>query len=133
MNAYKRLGLTPDEVNNFQTGSSVGVPIASLKQYLSSDATAQSQIDKQTPGIPIDTSIDNPNNELAQWIRLARNNNPMLRICIKADANTKYPAIDKIISTLGSMKIFRFNLITNLEEVPKGTAAYNNAQKLKKG
>ncbi len=133
MNTYKRLGLSTDEVNNFQTGTSVGVPIANLKQYLSSDAAVQAKLDAQTPGIPIDTSIDNPDNELAQWIRLARNNNPMLRICIKADANTKYPAVDKIISTLGSMKIFRFNLITNLEEVPKGTAAYNNAQNLKKG
>ena len=36
----------------------------------------------------------------------------------------KRSTIDKVISTLGGLKIFRFNLITNLEEVPAGTAAY---------
>src|SRR5690606_25886 len=96
---------------------------------LSADGPTQVRMDQQSPGIPIDTSANNPDNELAQWIRVARNNNPYLRICIKGDVNTKYPAIDKIISTLGSMKIFRFNLITNLEAVPPGTAAYENAQK----
>lgn len=128
MNDYKKLGLTPNEMVAFQNGASVGQSINNLKQYLSADAATQTQMDKQTQGIPVDTSIDNPDNELAQWIRVARNNNPYLRICIKGDVNTKYPAVDKIISTLGSMKIFRFNLITNLEQVPAGTAAYNNAQ-----
>jgi biopolymer transport protein ExbD len=128
MNEYKSLGLTDAEKIAFQNGASVGMPLASLKQYLGADASTQAQMDKQTPGIPVDTSMNNPNNELAQWIRVARNNNPYLRICIKGDVNTKYPAIDKIIATLGSMKIFRFNLITNLEQVPPGTPAYINAQ-----
>ncbi len=129
MNEYKKLGLTGEEMKAFQSGASIGVPLANLKQYLAADGNVQKQLDAQSPGIPVDTSIDNPDNELAQWIRVARNNNPYLRICIKGDVATKYPAIDKIISTLGSMKIFRFNLITNLEQVPAGTAAYNNAQK----
>ena len=129
MDEYKKLGLTPAQKVDFENGSSVGQPLDNLKQYLSSDAATQAQMDKQTTGIPVDTSADAPDNELAQWIRVARNNNPYLRICIKGDVNTKYPAIDKIISTLGSMKIFRFNLITDLEQVPPGTAAYNDAQK----
>ncbi len=133
MNEYKKLGLTNEEMVAFQNGSSVGQSINNIKQYLAANGTVQAQMDKQSGGIPVDTSIDNPNNELAQWIRVARNNNPYLRICIKGDVNTKYPAVDKIISTLGSMKIFRFNLITNLEAVPAGTAAYNNAQAPKKG
>jgi biopolymer transport protein ExbD len=129
MDQYKNLGLTPAEKVAFQNGASVGIPLANLKQYLAADANTQAQFDKQTSGIPVDTSANNPNNELAQWIRVARNNNPYLRICIKGDVNTKYPAVDKIIATLGSMRIFRFNLITNLEAVPAGTPAFNNAQK----
>ncbi len=129
MNEYKKLGLTEDEVIAFQNGASIGVPLANLKQYLSSDGPTQARMDQQSPGIPVDTSAESPNNELAQWIRVARNNNPYLRICIKGDVNTKYPAIDKIIATLGSMKIFRFNLITNLEAVPPGSPAFENAQK----
>lgn len=129
MDEYKQLGLTDAEKVAFQNGASVGQPLANMKQYLAADAPTQIQMDSQSPGIPVDTSANNPNNELSQWIRVARNNNPYLRICIKGDVNTKYPAIDKIISTLGSMKIFRFNLITNLEQVPPGTPAFVNAQK----
>ncbi len=132
MNEYKKLGLSGEEMTNFQNGASVGQTLNNLKQYLGADAATQHQMDNMTPGIPIDTSADNPNNELAQWIRVARNNNPYLRICIKGDANTKYPAIDKIISTLGSMKIFRFNLITDLEQIPPGTAAFKESQSPKK-
>ena len=132
MNEYKKLGLTGDEIVAFQNGASVGMPLANLKQYLAADGPTQAQMDRQSPGIPVDTSANNPDNELAKWIRVARNNNPYLRICIKGDVNTKYPAIDKIIATLGSMKIFRFNLITNLEQVPPGSAAYENAQAPKK-
>jgi biopolymer transport protein ExbD len=128
MNEYKKLGLTDAEKIAFQNGASVGQSFVNLKQYLAADAPTQAQMDRQTGGIPIDTSAESPNNELAAWIRVARNNNPFLRICIKGDVDTKYPAIDKVIATLGGMKIFRFNLITNLEGVPPGTAAYNNAQ-----
>ena len=129
MDEYKKLGLTPAEEVAFQNGASVGQPFSRLKQYLAADAATQAQMDaRPDAGIPVDTSADAPVNELDDWIRVARNSNPFLRICIKGDVNTKYPAIDKIISTLGGMKIFRFNLITNLEQVPAGTAAYNNAQ-----
>jgi len=127
MDQYKHLGLSPEEKVAFQNGASVGQTFANLKQYLGANPTVQTQMDNQTNGIPVDSSIDAPNNELAQWIRVARNSNPYLRICIRGDVNTKYPAIDKIISTLGSMHIFRFNLITDLENIPPGTAAYKEA------
>jgi biopolymer transport protein ExbD len=77
------------------------------------------------PGVPADTSVLNPNNELAEWIKDARNTNPKLRICIKADGDASYPSVNKIIKTLAGWKIFKFNLITNLKEVPKGSAAYD--------
>jgi biopolymer transport protein ExbD len=129
MDEYKHLGLTDQEKYEFQKGASIGVPFAQLKQYLAADANTQKLMDQQSPGIPVDTSADAPDNELAAWIRVARNNNPYLRILIKGDVNTKYPAVDKVINTLGDMKIFRFNLITNLEAVPPGTPAYEEAQK----
>ena len=129
MDQYKSLGLSGAEKTAFQNGASVGQPLGRLKQYLAADAPGQTEMDKAPDsGIPVDTSADAPNNELAQWIKSARRSNPYLRICIKGDVNTKYPAVDKIISTLGGLKIFRFNLITNLEQVPAGSAAYENAQ-----
>lgn len=126
----QNLNLSEEEKTAFQNGAAVGQPLSRIKEYLAADANRQKQMDEApNSGIPVDTSATAPNNELAKWVQGARESNPYLRICIKGDVNTKYPSIDKIISTLGGLKIFRFNLITNLEEVPKGSAAYTNAQK----
>jgi len=125
---YKKLGLTEQEKLSFAIGSSIGVPFSQLKSYLDMDPDQQKTVNNTTPGIPADTSVTNENNELAAWIRVARNTNPKLRICIKADGNASYPEIKKVISTLEGWKIFKFNLITGLKGVPPGTAAYTMKQ-----
>src|SRR6185312_4421602 len=101
---YKNLGLTEAEKNSFAIGSSIGIPFNQLKTYLASPPDQQHSIDEAAPGIPVDTSVDNPNNELAAWIRSARNTNPRLRVCIKADADATYPVVDKVIKTLEGWK-----------------------------
>ncbi|MBS1773751.1 MAG: biopolymer transporter ExbD [Bacteroidetes bacterium] len=125
---YKKLGLTAAEKSAFAIGSSVGVPFNQLKSYLNADPEQQKEFNNSSPGIPADTSVENENNELAAWIRSARNTNPYLRICIKADGAATYPEIKKIISTLEGWKIFKFNLITGLKAVPPGTAAFDLQQ-----
>jgi biopolymer transport protein ExbD len=125
---YKKLGLTDQEKASFAIGSSVGVPFSQLKSYLNADPEQQKEFNRTTPGIPADTSVENENNELAAWIRSARNTNPKLRICIKADGAATYPEIQKVIGTLEGWKIFKFNLITGLKSVPPGTAAYDLKQ-----
>ncbi len=121
---YKSLNLTPQEMDAFAVGASVGVPFSQLKSYLSADGVQQKEFDKVTLGIPSDTTNTSDQNELAAWIRVARNNNPKLRIAIKADGDAAYPEIKKVIRTLEEWKIFKFNLITGLKAVPPGTAAY---------
>lgn len=123
MNTYKGLGLDEREMNSFAIGSSIGMPFNQLKSYLDASPDQRAAFDKNTAGVPTDTSVNNPDNELAAWIRSARNNNPRLRICIKADGAATYPQVQKIIATLAGWKIFKFNLITNLKAVPPGTAA----------
>jgi len=125
MDEYKKLGLTTAEKRAFAVGSSVGVPFSQLKSYLAAEPNQQKEFDKTAAGIPTDTVVTSDANELAAWIRLARNNNPKLRITIKADGDAAYPDIKKIISTLEGWKIFKFNLITGLKAVPPGTAAYD--------
>lgn len=123
VNEYKNLGLSDAEMNQFAIGSSIGVPFNQLKSYLAATPEAKAEYDKVATGVPTDTSVNNPDNELAAWIRIARNNNPQLRICIKADGEATYPNVQKIIATLAGWKIFKFNLITNLKAVPPGTYA----------
>jgi len=125
---YKKLGLTEAEKNSFAIGSSIGVPFNQLKSYLDAPPDEAAKYSATATGIPVDTSVDNPNNELAAWIRSARNTNPKLRICIKADGDASYPSVQKVIKTLEGWKIFKFNLITSLKAVPVGSAAYVEAQ-----
>ena len=116
------LKLTPAEKTEFSIDASEGIPFSQLKTYLSSGPDQRKLMETNAPGIPVDTSVLSPNNELAQWIKSARNTNPKLRICIKADGDASYPSVHKIIKTLEGWKIFKFNLITNLKGVPPGTA-----------
>jgi len=127
LNANKDLKLTENEKNAFCLGSSVGVPFSQLKAYLSASPEQQKQMDQVTPGVPVDTAVNVPTNELGDWIVSARNTNPLVRICIKADGDASYPNVSKIIKTLEGYKIFKFNLITNLKSIPTGTAAYIEA------
>ncbi|PQJ12675.1 biopolymer transporter ExbD [Flavipsychrobacter stenotrophus] len=127
IDAARQLKLSEAEKKSFALGASVGVPLSQIKQYLSSTPEQQKAMDLVTPGIPVDSVIHVPTNELDSWIESARNTNPMLRICIKADGDASYPNVSKIIKTLEAGKIFKFNLITNLKSIPAGTAAYAEA------
>lgn len=119
------LGLNDQQIKSFTYGASIGVPFNQLGQYLAAPPNVQEQYDATAPGIPADTTEDLRSNELYQWIRNARQvSGNRLRVCIKTDADTKYPEYKKVISTLEKLKIFKFNLITDLKETPAGTAAY---------
>jgi biopolymer transport protein ExbD len=122
----KGLKLTDAEKRVFSLDASTGIPFNQLKSYLNMSPDEQKEIQKNAPGIPVDTSVLSPNNELAVWIKSARNTNPRIRICIKADGDAAYPMVAKIIKTLEGWKLFKFNLITNLKAVPAGTAAYED-------
>lgn len=120
----KSMGLTKEEKFSFSIGSSIGVPFSQLKSYLNADPEKQKEFNNITGGVPADTSVLNEKNELATWVRAARNTNPKLRICIKADGKAAYPEVQKVVRTLAGWKIYKFNLITGLKSVPVGTAAY---------
>ena len=119
----KTLNLTETEKTMFSIDASEGIPFGQLKSYLDASPEDRKTMETNAPGIPVDTSVYAPNNDLATWIKNARNTNPRLRICIKADGDASYPSVQKIIKTLEGWKIFKFNLITNLKGVPAGTAA----------
>ena len=104
-----------DEENAFVTGSSIGMPMGSLKGFLDLPPDERKKV--LQPGIPVDTS-QNLSNELGVWLingRIAGNNPPIL---IKGDSQANYPAIKNVIKTLQDRKVLRFGLITSEEKEP---------------
>lgn len=101
---------TPEEQRTFILMSSIGVPIGSLKQFLSMSPEERKNVNQ--PGVPVDSL----NNQLADWVLQARLSNPRVRIAIKGDRDSDYGTVRKVVSTLLDRKVNRFNLVTNMEK-----------------
>jgi biopolymer transport protein ExbD len=67
LNTQYKLGLSPEEMNNFTIGASVGTEIKKLKAYLAVKPAERKKTGLET-GIPTDSA----NNEVAVWIEYAR-------------------------------------------------------------
>jgi biopolymer transport protein ExbD len=126
VNTEKGLNLTVEEMENFTNQASFGVPMNQIKGYL-----ALSKEDRKVfppLGIPVDTSAEVANNELAYWIYNARvagaelSDGKSPKICIKSDGGLKYPGFKELMSTLTRNKIYNFNLLTAAEGIPPGSA-----------
>ncbi len=122
INSSKNLGLNSKQIQTYKETGIIGVPFNKMPSYLSLNASDRAKYDKSAEGIPTDTTGNFDTNELAYWIRTTRMHSPDLRIAIKADGESAYPHMQKIIGTLGKLKIFRFNFITESKGVPKGSA-----------
>jgi biopolymer transport protein ExbD len=125
VNTDKALNLTEEEKESFVKGSAIGSSYANLKAFLGSSSEDR----KNASGIPCDTTFAPETNELAYWIYNARvagvNTGKPPVICIKSDAGLQYPGFKNIIRVLTKNEIFTFNLLTSSEQVPEGTALYN--------
>jgi len=104
-----------DEINAFVTGSSIGIPMASMKGYLDLPPADRKKVAQ--PGIPVD-STKNLTNELGVWLVNARlaGNNPV--ILIKGDSESNYPSVKNVFNTLEKNKVLKFGLITSDEAPP---------------
>jgi len=112
MGRLYNVSFTPDEEHDFAVITSFGIPIQTLKQFLSLGREERKQIAQ--PGIPVDSL----NNQLKDWVLQARLANPRVRIAIKGDGDATYPVVRKVINTLLDRKVNRFNLITGDEKLP---------------
>lgn len=125
-NQQYNLGLTPAEIKSYSLSSSVGVPLQGMKQFLAIPMEQQKEF--KQPGIPIDSGVQ----ELGQWIRYTRtvnNNNPNLQFVVKADDNTKFDVINKVLKILKEQNQYKIHLITSMKAIPPGTPAYESAQR----
>ncbi|TPE45206.1 ExbD/TolR family protein [Pontibacter mangrovi] len=107
------VGFTPEEKRTFSLLSNFGVPINQLKSFLSMESSARKEVNQ--PGIP----IDSVHNELGDWVLQTRLTNPKVVIAIKGDNDADYPTVKRVIDVLQEKNVDRFNLITDMETMPR--------------
>ncbi len=132
MGQQYQITFTEKELQTFGGMTSIGVPMAQLKQYINMEDAQR--VAKPSPGIPHDSL----HNELGDWIQFGRIEAAKqakteeeraeklgrefkyepLRYAIKADGQSNYIAVKEIIKVFTDIDIYRFNLITDLEQGP---------------
>lgn len=125
INSRFQLGMSEEEKVKFSNTGPFGVPRNRLKAYIDTEPTQRAKF--VSTGIPIDTADVNKS-ELADWIHNARLAQFRMKqegkvkeeyvIVVKADKDTPYPAIQRVINTLVDINVNKFNLITNSEADP---------------
>ena len=115
MNETSSIGLTNQEMMTFQSEPMWGIPLNSLKGYLGLPKEKMTEvITGAEAGVPLD-SIDGGKSEFQLWVTEALNVNEDIKIAIKADADTPYANIKKLMSELQDMNQNRYYLITSLK------------------
>lgn len=115
MNETNSIGLTNQEMMKFQADPMWGVPLNSLKGYLGLPNEKMTEvITGAEAGVPLD-SIDGGKSEFQLWVTEALNINEDIKIAIKADADTPYANVKKLMSELQDMNQNRYYLITSLK------------------
>jgi biopolymer transport protein ExbD len=81
---------------------------------------SEEQAKVRQPGIPIQ---DSASNELYYWIRDAVSafSGKKINYLIKGDNNAKYPQFKEILNAFKRNDIYKFQLVTAIEDAPEGT------------
>ncbi len=116
----RNINFSPDDVKYFEQATFVGVPLSQLNQF--DRLTAEQIKATKVPGIPSDST----NNELQAWISAAvqANQGRKVNFYIKGDNASKYTAFKSVIEAFKKNDIYKYNLVTNAEDVPEGTELY---------
>lgn len=125
MNATYQMGLSEEDKIKFSNIGSFGVPRNRMKQWLNTEPSERAKF--PTDGIPVDTADVNKS-ELANWIHNARLSQFKMKqegkvkeeyvMVVKADKDTPYSAVRKVVNTLVDINVNKFNLITSMESDP---------------
>lgn len=105
-----RIKFTAEEIDKFSKMASFGMPMRYLTTWI--NASDPKLRDTCQIGIPTDST----DNQLAWWVRSARLTNLNAEVAIKADAETDYTVVKKVMDLLQDNKVNKFNLVTNLEK-----------------
>jgi biopolymer transport protein ExbD len=108
------ISFTEEEKKTFSNLQTVGLPVSKLKDYLNWSKSERTSFDKNSPGLPIDST----NNQLGDWIWFARLANPDYQAVIKGDRETNFPVVKRVFDVFQEKKVNKFNFVTNLEKRP---------------
>lgn len=111
--------LNAEQEKKFLNDPMWGVPMSELQNYLNLNSTKMPEEIKKY-GIPVDSvpgkTGDAAMSEFQIWVKAAKNANPDAKIAIKADENTPYKTVKKIMSELQDMNENRYYLITQYKK-----------------
>ena len=113
------ISLTAAQQKKFLDNPMWGVPMSSLKGFLSLDKTVMPEALKKY-GIPTDSVPGKTGaaamSEFQIWIKACHEANPDAKIAIKADENTSYKTVKKLMSELQDMDESHYYLITQYKK-----------------
>jgi biopolymer transport protein ExbD len=129
--AARNLQFSDEDKKYFQAAFFVGVPLSQLNQFTRIPADKMKGV--KLSGVPADST----NNELQAWINAAINvykdKGRRINFLIKGDNNTKYPAFKSVIDAFKKNDIYKYQLITSPEDIPKGSDLDKENRAPKKG
>ncbi len=109
------LNLTAQQMKKFQTDPMWGMGLNLLGAYLNLPTDKMTEaIQGKDSGIPLD-SIDGGKSEFQEWVSSVVDNTEDIKIAIKADTDTPYGNIKKVMSELQDIDQNRYYLITSLK------------------
>ncbi|MDO4959589.1 MAG: biopolymer transporter ExbD [Prevotellaceae bacterium] len=107
------IGLTGTQLANFKSDPMFGTPMNNIEKFLNMEESQRRESLKEM-GIPLD-SIDGGKSEFQMWVKEARNVNSDIKVAIKADKDTPYKTIKRVMNELQDINENRYFLITSLK------------------
>ncbi len=113
-----KIEFTPEELEKFSNMENFGTDIRALKQLLAQPHSELMKPANHTTGVPFKDSL---NNQLASWVRNARENSwqqkeSFLKVAIKGDASEPFGTVKKVIDIMQEQRQNRFYLVTGLRD-----------------
>jgi len=107
------ISLTKTQLANFKSDPMFGAPMNVMEKFLNMEEGQRREQLKEL-GIPLD-SIDGGKSEFQEWVKSARGVNSDIKVAIKADRETPYKIIKRVMSELQDIDENRYYLITSLK------------------
>ena len=107
------INLSPMQLANFKSDPMFGAPMNVIEKFLTMEEGQRREQLKEL-GIPLD-SIDGGKSEFQMWVKSARGVNSDIKVAIKADKDTPYRIIKRVMNELQDIDENRYYLITSLK------------------